>query len=98
METAERAVAEAGTGADHWRRHVKAYRDVVDGRIPYAAADREWRVTREAGPDDVRRFTRAERACEDSAADCEGATQGPATSCPVSHGPARSAGRRPPRR
>ena len=75
VEAAERLVSEAGTGADHWRRHVKAYRDVVDGRIPYAAADREWRVTREAGPGDVRRFARAERAYRGVADDCQGVTQ-----------------------
>lgn len=74
VQAAERVVDEAATGADHWRRHVKAYRDVVDGRIPYAAADREWRLTREAGPGDVRRYERAEQAYEGSIADCEGAT------------------------
>ena len=59
MRAAELIVTLGSRGAESWGAHVQAYRDVVDGEIRYAEADREWKRTKKAGETDVARFKQA---------------------------------------
>lgn len=72
VRAAERAVDVGSRGSQNWGAHVQAYRDVVDGEIPYREADREWKRTKKAGKSDVARFDKAFDAYEPAGKACQG--------------------------
>jgi hypothetical protein len=64
VNSAERAVTVAGTGVGHWRRHVKARTDMLEGRISEKRMHAIWARTKAAGPGDQKRFDEAMRASD----------------------------------
>ncbi len=75
VRTAERVVSAGSRGGENWGAHVQAYRDLVDGEIPYRQADREWKRTKKAGGTDVKRFDQASDAYEPASDACRGVEQ-----------------------
>jgi hypothetical protein len=90
--TAELAAAAAlitasESGAENWLGHIQARSDGMAGLITNEEMREIWRVTREAGPDDVEKFADAndayasvEGACEEAADTIEEFTEECATS------------------
>jgi hypothetical protein len=56
---AGKVVAAAQQGVAHWRTHVQARTDMLDGRMSVSEMDAMWKRTRLAGPADQRRFKAA---------------------------------------
>lgn len=76
--TQQAVVDEASTGIDHWRRHVQAQTDLFDGRISEEQMKAEFKATKTAGPDDVRRYEAAVAANAAQGAGCETVSGAPA--------------------
>jgi hypothetical protein len=53
---AEKVVSAAKKGVAHWRTHVQARTDMLDGRMSVSEMDAMWKTTRLAGPADQKRF------------------------------------------
>jgi hypothetical protein len=83
---AERDLQAAGAAMVHWRRHITAMTDLVDGRITLAQATRFWDATRLAGKRTVESWWDADAEFRRGSRACLGAPvagSGPAASCQV---------------
>lgn len=69
-----REAAERGVG--HWAAHVRAQTDADADRITVAEMDAIFARTKEAGPDDVRRYRRALARHDDSEGSCRADQEG----------------------
>ena len=58
----ERAVRSASIGVSHWKSHVQARTDMLEGRISMSRMNEVWARTQAAGPRDQERFKKALRA------------------------------------
>jgi hypothetical protein len=56
VSNAERVIEAAGTGVGHWRQHIQARTDMLQGRISEKKMNKVWERTQRAGPADQRRF------------------------------------------
>ena len=62
IHATERAVRAADIGVSHWKSHVQARSDMLEGRISMKEMDSVWARTQAAGPLDQKRFRQALRA------------------------------------
>jgi hypothetical protein len=70
IRTTEAVVAAARTAAEHWREHVQARTDLLNGKNSEAATKAIWKRTRLAGPGDIAALNAALTAQAKSADSC----------------------------
>lgn len=68
----DRVISEARTGVGHWSEHVQAQTDVNSDKIDTDQMDAIFKRTREAGPDDLRRYDDAKKELSGTDGDCGG--------------------------
>ncbi|MEU4293845.1 hypothetical protein AB0E63_36975 [Kribbella sp. NPDC026596] len=70
IRTTEAVVAAARTAAEHWREHVQARTDLLNGKNSEATTKAIWKRTRLAGPGDIAALNAALAAQAKSTNDC----------------------------
>ena len=81
IRTTEAVVAAARTAAEHWREHVQARTDLLNGKNSEAVTKAIWKRTRLAGPGDIAALNAALTAQAKSADGCAKLSGATAAAC-----------------